>query len=483
MNKDKQRVYNGIQKNRSILGKWILPILSVLAVSAFPAMFMYFQNADEAEFAEVVVPLIIFIATGAVFFVLFLIISKNTSKSAVIASMFVFVLLNYSLLERGIQKIFPGLNYWHVIMLSLFILGHIAWFVCKKASGELVHTVTMVMCIVFCGLILFNGITAAPTIIDKVSFRRRMVKEQEIKMPQTDENGTKLPNFYYLIFDEFSTNDFMLKYYNYDNSIFTNKLEEMGFNVSHTSHNNSSMTSTVVTNYVNLDYVVNDTTPNYEKEQLRHNNKLFEILKSKGYHITGVGSAIDCFGLDGDIDKSSSSVAVTAEGKTMKDMLLNNTAAYPFISFSYSIDQEIILNALNYMKTPQNFPKNSAFTMFYIVCPHEPFYFDAQGNTYAKPTSNWKDQQYYLGQFIYITNQIIEVAASIIENNPDCIIVLQSDHSARASTDTSVKFDSFDMTGILNAVYFNGEKLDISGLSGVDTIKKVLTKLLSEIKE
>ena len=43
----------------------------------------------------------------------------------------------------------------------------------------------------------------------------------------------------------------MKKYYNYDNSAFTDYLEEIGFNVSYTSHNDSIETANT-TNLVNL---------------------------------------------------------------------------------------------------------------------------------------------------------------------------------------------------------------------------------------
>ena len=105
---------NEQNNNKCILG-WLSSILSVITVSAFPVLFLYFQNADEAAFSEVVLPLIVFIATGFVFFVLFLLITKNIFKAAIIANMFMLVFMNYALLERVVQAIFLTLSYWHVL--------------------------------------------------------------------------------------------------------------------------------------------------------------------------------------------------------------------------------------------------------------------------------------------------------------------------------------------------------------------------------
>lgn len=137
---------NEQNNNKSVFWNWLSSILSVITVSAFPVLFLYFQNADEAAFSEVVLPLIVFIATGFVFFVLFLLITKNIFKAAIIANMFMLVFMNYALLERVVQAIFLTLSYWHVLPIFLFILAHLAWFITKKVSKNLAETVSLVIC-------------------------------------------------------------------------------------------------------------------------------------------------------------------------------------------------------------------------------------------------------------------------------------------------------------------------------------------------
>ena len=90
----------------------------------------------------------------------------------------------------------------------LFILAHLAWFITKKVSKNLAETVSLVICIVFSSLILFNGIISVPTIINKIS-NEKQVKEQMGKTAHIVDKDTDLPNIYYLIFDEYSSIDFM----------------------------------------------------------------------------------------------------------------------------------------------------------------------------------------------------------------------------------------------------------------------------------
>ena len=460
---------------------WILAMFSVLVVATYPVFFLYFQNADEAAFSEVVLPLIVFIATGFVFFVLFLLITKNIFKAAIIANMFMLVFMNYALLESGVQAIFSNLRYWHVLPIFLFILAHLAWFITKKVSKEHAETVTFVICIVFSALILFNGVISVPTIINKIS-NEKQAKEQINKAAQISKKDTDLPNIYYLIFDEYSSIDFMKKYYDYDNSAFTDYLESIGFNVSYTSHNESIMTSTITTNLVNLDYLVTNKMSNSEKHKKRKSSFLFNYLREKGYSITGVGG-VETYGLKNAASEYIDLKTKTVDGKAIVDIIFGRTFIYPLYRIpTYKIAEKRIVSTFQYLKDPNNYISNN-FIFCHIDCPHEPFYFNKDGYNYDNPGANWKEQKYYLGQYIYATNNIIDIVKSIVENDPNSCIILQSDHSARASSDPDLFMEVFpleDMSNILNAVYYKKEKIDIEGLSGVNTLRHVLNVVFGD---
>lgn len=460
---------------------WILAMFSVLSVTTYPIFFLYFQNADEVSFNEVAVPLFIFIASGLVLFSMFLLLSKDVNKSAVITNLFMLVLMNYVLLEKGVQVIIPTLHYWHILLIFLFILAHIAWFICKNVSKELAKTAVLVMFIVFGGLIALNGVVSTPVIINKISIEKQL-NEQKNSIKQMSSHNVENPNIYYLIFDEYSSIDFMKKYYNYDNSAFTNYLDELGFNISYTSHNESIMTSTVATNLVNLDYVVNNDMPEAEKAYYRKNNFLFRYLNEKNYKITGVGIA-EFYGLNNAASNELDLNAKTIDGKIMADIIFEKTVFKPFYRIpSYTKAEKEILEAFEFLKKQDTFSKNS-FTFSHVVCPHGPFYFNKNGEPYNIPAENWREPKYYLEQYIFTTNQIIEIVDLIIENDPESCIIIQSDHSARASADREIfmeKFSLEDMSNIFNAVYFKGEKLTIEGLSGVNTLRILFNKMFDE---
>ncbi len=121
------------------------------------------------------------------------------------------------------------------------------------------------------------------------------------------------------------------------------------------------------------------------------------------------------------------------------------------------------------------------FLFNYIRQPHVPFMFDKYGK--ALPTNVkywWKNPNYYLGQLKFITTHMMHVIDILLETDPDCVIIIQSDHGIRYRQlvfDTPAEKDEKDQYYVLNFVYYRGQKLDIEGLSPVNTYRTVLTKL------
>ena len=74
---------------------------------------------------------------------------------------------------------------------------------------------------------------------------------------------------------------------------------------------------------------------------------------------------------------------------------------------------------------------------------------------------------------------------NILEHDPSAVIILQSDHGARLGyhlidlygDDYDPETETIHQQNILNCVYLGGEALDISGLSGINTLRTVLNRL------
>lgn len=77
---------------------------------------------------------------------------------------------------------------------------------------------------------------------------------------------------------------------------------------------------------------------------------------------------------------------------------------------------------------------------------------------------------------------MIDVLDVLRQNDPQSLIIVMSDHGARASTDPALfmeKFELNDMNNILNTFYYCGEDLSpYTGKSAVNTLRVLLNHVL-----
>ena len=460
--------------------KWGIPLLSVIFIAVFPAIFLYGNNSNEADIQDVLKPMLLFVSIAVVLFFVCFGIIRNTQKSAIITALFMLVFENFATLEEMLLKINSNLRYWHTTAIFLFILFHVAYFIYRFLPKDLGTTITSVLCLVFGALILVNIATAIPGEINKINARKlETEKLQEEEVASGSADTEKLPNIYLLLFDEYAGFHQMEKYYHYDNAVLKDFLEENFFTISYDSHNESIMTSTVTTNLVNIDYIVDNTDSESEKEVLRHNGQLFSLMQDYGYDVrklTDKNYYGDDYVSDGN---QNNSFAATAGGETLIDLIYKKTVFYPFLNHEVKLN----LKEINFLIDPNNSPNRPTFTIMHVVMPHTPFYFDEFGNKNAiSDWVNWDDDEIYLGQYKYATSLMINVLDVLRQNDPESLIIVMSDHGARASTDLDLfmeKFELNDMNNIMNAFYYCGEDLsEYTGKSAVNTLRMLLNHVL-----
>lgn len=128
-----------------------------------------------------------------------------------------------------------------------------------------------IIAIVSGAMILINAIPAVPILVQKVAAKPGSNAQNNLVSEDGTDNSTG-PNVYWLLFDEYSNFDIIEKYYHYDNSAFAKHLEELGFNVSYNSANESQQTFTIIANLVSLDYLADDSMTNGERAEIRWNS-------------------------------------------------------------------------------------------------------------------------------------------------------------------------------------------------------------------
>jgi len=413
-------------------------------------------------------------------------LTHSAGKAAIIAALFMLILTNFSFLEKAIKHVLPGLKYWHTAPIVLVAGLHIAYLLWRFLKDEMAADIMKITGLVFGGLILFNVAISTPQIINHVQAQRQLRQAQAERQEQQSGTATDMPNIYLIIFDEYANFPQMEEYYQYDNAPLRGFLEEHNFSISYTSHNDSIISSTILTNLVNCNYIVDNYTSESDRKVLRKNGALFDILRNHGYRVQ-IFETGDCFGgsLPDHLEKAAfKSGATTIGGDNLQDILLQRTIIYPIqrvlANDNSLLDNRVMIMA-DYLSLPEALPKGGVFTLAYFSFPHQPFLVNENGESNDPGQwENWKDPQYYLGQYQYATKQMLRILENIVNNDPNSIIILQSDHGARASTDEKfmTKFPLEVMNNPLNTVYYQGNNsLDISGLSSVNTLRIILNEL------
>lgn len=461
-----------------------LPLLTIFLVCLYPCAFSYLENAGEARAGDMLPMLGIFLGAGLLLFLLGIVLLRNSSGAGLLSGIGMLLFANGGLLARFIKGQFPWFRdrYLLLALLGLLILLTVFF---KRRKSFPAWECCGILSALFAALTVMRLIPAAPTIYEVLTFQPAHLDE-DVQL-----QGDK-PNVYYFIVDEYGGPENLTRYYNFDNADFTAFLTKNNFNISNTSKNTESIwTSTIVPNLLNLDYTAEDRMP--ERVKLRYMEKplLFRLFWDFGYevnlisHKDFIGSA-GCKVLNAPQfpDRITDFIfrnSILSLLPHMRDLLRDPLGLPNFRSHAEHMqgiftDMEHCYAAVGGKPT---------LTVSYVQCPHYPFVFDQAGNP-VNGGQNIKDQHYYLDQLQYL-NTVLETAISnILTRDPECLIVLQSDHGTRypgqmllfyGEPDYDPLLETPYMQNSLNCVYYQGQPLSIEGQTGINTWRILLNEI------
>ncbi|HDM76667.1 MAG TPA: hypothetical protein ENG51_09385 [Deltaproteobacteria bacterium] len=315
------------------------------------------------------------------------------------------------------------------------------------------------------------------------------------------------PDIYYIVLDEYSSPDTMKRCLGYDNSAFLNALKQKGFFISQDSRTRTPHTPQAIAQVVNMEYLtpgwcwdpaqrayvekprIGDTYPKdhpwSEATYRRYAcNKVAQFLKSHGYEYIYFGNYMDvgrwdkymksCADQYYNYYQSSRDSWVSEFG----EVFWNTTMLKPFYQYYFGRQYETyyrrgVLKTIEHIKHIPLTKFHPCFVFAHIVCPHPPFVFGPYGE-FVPPSEwkNFKDKRFYLGQYIFISNKMLNLIETILQDSPvDPIIIIQSDHGIRPQY-PDIEIEGNEWTRIFNACYCsNSTKIFYDGVSPVNTFR------------
>ena len=475
----------------------LIPILSMIAVCAFPCAFMYARNAGEASPSEMIPFLLVFFGSAAIMFLLTLPFFRNVSRAAFWTDLGMLVIINFSLVADFVKDHVSFLRERYFLLLILALLAALFLLLLRKKPD--LRTGCLLLLLGFGAMILINGALAVPAEIRKAQFRDQLSENKA--PPEFDLSGVKFrsqdrPNVYWFMFDEYGGYENLRHYYDYDNAEFLETLEDRGFDVSWTSRNTEGIfTNTIMTNLLNLNYLVVEDDESEKKKMHRDNGQIYQMFAANGYNINLVNHT------DYLADRGCRVLTSNQSGRSISEFLLRNSIYYKierarflisyFFIAEYGAGYRIGLdNAMEaglacwQAATEDDGP---TLTLGYYQFPHSPTMVGPNGE--ALPFSagwNWTDHSLYLGQVEYCNKFILNLVTEIQTHDPDALIMLCSDHGNRYALHmlqckVIEKYDPYEenqyMQNILNCVYYKGETFDIEGQTGINTMRRVFNQV------
>ena len=436
-------------------------VICPLLFAIFPILFLYSHNISETSANQVLIPILFSITGTLVLLILLRLLLRNTIKAAFATTLFIIFFFTYGRFYELLESwdIFVP-QHSHLLPAVLLIWGYLVYFIWR--AGRDFKKATVVFNAVAVVLIMISLFSIASYQISKPSL-------QSDNGSQT-QNGTNtgvgstdpstMPDIYCIILDEYAHPDTMAEFYDYDNSHFINKLIDRGFFVANSSRTVTPHTERSIAMLLNMEYI-DFTEPDEIVYQKITNNRVVDFLKVKGYKTVVFGQIHESgkYRIDADLYynfyQSGGGSGIVGE---FQRILWDTTMLRPFYAYLTgdqfeSYHQRAVLDTLDQlMKIPDL--EGPKFVFVHLMNPHEPFVFGPNGESVS--TMNWqnyKDKQFYLGQYVFITREVENVVDVILsESSLLPLIIIQSDHGIRPHH-SDIEIGSDEWKKIFNAYY------------------------------
>ncbi len=466
-----------------------------LLLSIYPIAHLYARNFVFIPIENTFRILAVTLAFALFFLAAFKILLKDWALAGVLSSLLVVLFYTFGHAANAIEAWTINLQ----ITFDVSILGWI-WLAALLVLSllalkfRLPEQTTPLLNIVAAVLVIAPVISIASyAIAVSGSVSADEAKLSELRGEQEAEEGMSQvagPDIYFIILDGYQRADTLLDSYGYDNSAFTEGLQERGFYLASSSRSNYLNTNYSLNTSLNLMYYHEfpDQILLKSKYDLQ-TNYVSDFLRRQGYEIVVFDSGSD------DTNDQYADIFVTPKSSQsdgeqfinpFEQLLLRTTAAALLFQGS-SLDagpgeaSDVFAKAVNRELAQRRELITHAFgnladygasggeqlLFSHIILPHFPFLYGPDGEElqyhqnlklywYEVEPENYIE--YYIYQLDYLNQAVLDAVDEVLAaSERPVVIVVQSDHGDSKFIDfdepTSVGVDA--RSAILNAIYYS----------------------------
>jgi len=261
-----------------------------ILLSIFPTLLVYSQNIHLVVLEGLLLPFVVIIAVASVMWIILYILLKNTTKSALLTSVYTVLFFTFGHLSSIFSDNLPQIPIFQLnIILGLFygiIAVIFSVFIFK--TNRLLNNASSIGNVMSLVLVLFLLIN-----IGMFTFQNQSVLDENNSVPLSLSNiPENVPDVYYIIMDEYAPSKTLENVYDYDNSNFEKFLIQKGFFVAKNSHSNYAETFLALASTLNMKYANNlteivgsDSIDQSIPYSMINNNIVMKNFKNLGYEI------------------------------------------------------------------------------------------------------------------------------------------------------------------------------------------------------
>lgn len=455
-----------IEKIRSFLLKF--PLLSPLLLVTFFVISGFHEMQDYLLPGSLINPLVcIYSFTVAIFF-LFKKITGSGVKSSACTAIILVPLLFFAFIRDMFSQIhfIESLSRYRyflpfILITTIYIIIRIArsknTFI--RFNQFLFSFGSLIVLIELVKILLFH--------FDNRKWNVYVNQIEQIRIPATLPE--KLPDVYYLLFDMHTGSESLKKYWDYEDSAFTNHLGSKGFCIVKNARSNYNYTLYSIASTFNMQQL--NALPGYKQTvmerintlgSLIRNNKVAQIFDAMGYSIvnfspfdvnthTRLATRYYSFSLAQYLWNK------TLFGKMCTELLwnFNGNTLFRFLPFYYPgniVYNDNVFSKLYELIHQGRTGAKPSFVYAHFLLPHYPYYFNQKGKLRSIENDNIGDKEKYLDQLIYSDQLIQTITDSILANSAEPpVIIVQGDHGFNMLANAEKKREA---NSILNAYYF-----------------------------
>jgi hypothetical protein len=427
-------------------------------------------NRTQILLGDVIRTLLIVTLTSLILSITIYIFKKDALYLQILLSLAIILFLTYGhvynlVRDVSVGSVLIGRHRYLLLLVALFLgVGFIILQHIQAYSNELTQPLNTIAVV----LLAFPLYTLVRFEIVTSSRAQDTLIQPEIQLQVPTESDP--PDIYYIILDSYAREDVLREIYGFDNQLFREALESIGFYVASESVANHSSTSLSLASSLNMEYIqnldVNLPPRSYPQPLVQpiRENLVASSLQGLGYKTVATASGFytttipnaDVF-LTPDIDTiNASNPKIQIEINPFEEMYLRTTilrvpldlllkrqtsnAARLVEEWSGAPRQrELVLAAFDHLKKMDAIagPK---FVFVHIISPHRPYLFTATGEEILQteaftfedttPSEAIPDEFLrYRDQLLFINQEILEsIDAILAASDREPIIILQADH-------------------------------------------------------